>query len=325
MSLTPRVSVVDSPRNGALIPAKNHAATGDSANMSSFTTRLERLPLIGRLFAGVVRAVWRPLFALKCSWKTYGMLRDRGRLVRESPDWARVPRVKNAGCVRGLSQIMHNGLRVRLGCYYGWGCVPFFWRTCGIHEPQEEIAFAVVLPLMPPGAVMLELGSYWAFYSMWFAQQVPGARNFLVEPDAHCMKMGRDNFSRNGFSGNFTRAFVGRAAAPGMDGVPLLAVDPFCDEQKLERVHLLHADIQGYELEMLEGAQRMLAENRVDFLFLSTHGERLHAACRAHLAAHSRLRVILDLPPAQSYSVDGLIVAVREGIAAPEIRVALRA
>ncbi len=291
--------------------------------MSLSIAFLDRHP-IGRPLAVVIRAVWRPLFALRCHWDVYRVLQERARLVRQSPDWQGLPRAPHAGQVRGLSQIMHNGLRVRLGCYYGWGCVPLFYKTKGIHEPQEEIAFAAVLPCLPPGAVMLELGSYWAFYSMWFAQRVPGARNFLVEPDTHCMKMGRDNFARNNFTGHFTQAFVSRTSNPTRGGVPQLTVDAFCATHSLERIHLLHADIQGYELEMLEGARCTLGEDRVDFLFLSTHSEPLHAACRAHLAAHTRLGVILDVPPAQSYSVDGILVAARRGLATPEVNVALR-
>ena len=291
--------------------------------MPSFTERLGRHP-VGRPFAALLRTIWRPLFGLHIRWQFVLKMAARADLVCACPDWDRLPRVKHAGRLRGFSQIMHNGLRVRAGSFYGLGSVFLFRRTGGVHEPQEEIVFAAVLPLLPPGAVMVELGSSWAFYSMWFAQQVPGARNYLVEPDAHGMKMGRANFARNGFSGDFTRAFVGSAPPPGVCGVPAITLDAFCTAHAIERLHLLHADIQGVELEMLEGARTTLAEDRVDFLFLSTHDELLHAACRAHLAAYSRLRVFVDVPPAQSYSVDGLLVAARAGLAIPDIHVSLR-
>ncbi len=268
--------------------------------------------------------MWRPIFGFYCGWAGYRSLQERARLVLESPDCARLPRVPNAGRLRGFSQIMHNGLRVQLGSYYGLGCVPFFYRTAGVHEPQEEIAFAAVLPLMPPGAAMLELGSYWAFYSMWFAQVVPGARNFLVEPAPKRLEIGRRNFALNGFAGHFTRAVVGRSSAPGTPGVPLLDVDSFCSKHHLDRLHLLHADIQGFELEMLEGARNTLRENRVDFLFLSTHGDVLHFACRDFLETQTSMRLIVDVPPAGSYSADGLLVVVRPAIVVPTIQVALR-
>jgi hypothetical protein len=291
--------------------------------VTPLSQRLAANPSLRPLVA-LARAVWRPIFAFRCGWAGYRSLQERARLVLESPDCRRLTRAPHAGRIRGFTQVMHNGLRVRLGSYYGFGCVPFFRRTGGIHEPQEEIAFAAILPLVPPGAVMLELGSYWAFYSMWFAQCVPGARNFLVEPDPACLKTGRAHFALNGFTGHFTQALVGRTSAPGNAGIPLLDVDSFCATHHLERLHLLHADIQGYELEMLEGTRRMLAENRVDFLFLSTHGEPLHRACRDQLATQTTMQLVVDVPPAASYSADGLLVAARAGLPVPPITVALR-
>ena len=171
---------------------------------------------------------------------------------------------------------------------------------------------------------MLELACYWAFYSMWFSQHVPGARNFLVEPDPICLKTGRANFALNGLTGHFTQAFIGRHSAPIGEEIPLLEVDSFCATHHLDRLHLLHADIQGFELEILEGARRTLAEDRVDVLFLSTHGEPLHRACREHLAANTTMRLIVDVTPAASYSADGLLVPARAGLVVPPITVALR-
>ncbi len=36
----------------------------------------------------------------------------------------------------------------------------------------EERLFGEVLEWMPSGAVMVELGAYWAYYSTWFARCV---------------------------------------------------------------------------------------------------------------------------------------------------------
>jgi hypothetical protein len=114
---------------------------------------------------------------------------------------------------------------------------------------------------------MLELGSHWAHYSMWMALARPEATLHLVEPDPARLAAGEMNFARNGYHGNFRRGFVGQGA---------LAVDPLMEELGLERLTLRHSDIQGHELEMLDGARGVLAERRIDWLFVSTHSQRLH-------------------------------------------------
>ena len=277
--------------------------------------RLERTPL--RPLVRGARGLWRRAFALRCRWLDHRMFRERAALVLTSPDWAHIEKVADAGKVRGDTQVMHNGLLVLKGSYYGAASVPLLRKTQGVHEPQEERVFAAVLPLMPVGAVMVELGSYWAFYSMWFAKAVPDARCFMVEPEPGNLEFGRANFELNGLRGEFHRALVGAEPSPTTDGgAPTISVDSFCEERGIGRIHLLHADIQGFEMQMLRGAKQMLAGERIDFLFISTHGEALHAECRGHLAGMA-LTILADVAPRQSYSVDGLIVAARGVLSRP--------
>ena len=44
----------------------------------------------------------------------------------------------------------------------------------GVHEPQEEKAFLEVLNYVEKGSTMIELGSYWGFYSLWFNKKIKG-------------------------------------------------------------------------------------------------------------------------------------------------------
>jgi hypothetical protein len=46
----------------------------------------------------------------------------------------------------------------------------------GYHEPQEELVFHKVMKRLPPNATMIELGGYWAFYSLWFCSLGKGRR-----------------------------------------------------------------------------------------------------------------------------------------------------
>lgn len=290
----------------------------------NYIRRCESWPWAGAL-CGWLRRPWRWLFRLRCRFAAYWHLRSRATLVLECPELERLPCVADAGRLRGGVQVMHNGILVERGCYYGGGSVPFFRRTRGIHEPQEEIAFATVLPHMPPGATMLELGSYWAFYSAWFARDVPAARCHLVESDPANLGVGPRNFRLNGLTpASASHRFIDDHGGKAEDGTLVTTVDQLAEELDLDRIHLLHADIQGFERKMLEGARRLITEARVDYCFLSTHGDELHAACRAFLAEHGFV-VVLDVPQAGCFSMDGILVARRIGLAGPErIAVAMR-
>lgn len=79
-------------------------------------------------------------------------------------------------------QIMHNGVLVTEGGYYGVLSSEIIRCLRGVHEPQEEVVFDAVLRRLaatravdrPP--VMVELGSYWAYYSLWFLDSFPDGR-----------------------------------------------------------------------------------------------------------------------------------------------------
>jgi hypothetical protein len=232
----------------------------------------------------------------------------RTRRVMASPDNAFLPRVPDAGRILNGWQIMHNGLKVAVGSYYGSGPVKLLEANQGVHEPQEERLFQEVLKIIPAGGVMIELGAYWGFYSMWFAKDVRDARVFLVEPELENLDFGQRNFAENGLHGNFTRALVGRSASGSDSALPTISVDDFVRQHRLEEIALLHSDIQGHELEMLEGAESTISAGKVRWFFISTHSEALHRQCEEHLVKR-RCHVLASVSPRQSYSLDGVLVA----------------
>ena len=61
------------------------------------------------------------------------------------PDNAHIPRVPHAGRIENGCQIMHNGLKVSPGSYYGYFYRRMLLRNRGVHEPQEERVFALSL------------------------------------------------------------------------------------------------------------------------------------------------------------------------------------
>jgi FkbM family methyltransferase len=238
---------------------------------------------------------------------------------------ADLPKVEGAGRVVTIDgerwQLMHNGLWVVADGYYGPWMTELIAALEGHHEPQEERVFYEVLPHLRQAPVMLELGAYWSYYSMWLKLARPDARVLLVEPDLRNLAVGLRNFQRNGLEGTFIPGFIGAEERgpqprriPGetelQTVVPTFTVDQLRVLADLDRIDLLHADIQKAELDMLHGAANILRRRQVDFLFISTHSDELHRACWCYLEGLG-YELIVEHAKHESFSNDGLIVAVR--------------
>lgn len=231
--------------------------------------------------------------------------------VRQSPDFHLIPKHPDTGKLRGRRLVMHNGLRVLPTAYYGYQFLARSKLCDTVDEPQEERLFLDVLRQIQPQSVMLELGSFWAFYSLWFHAVVPGAVNYMIEPELRNLSYGRTNFEINGFRdrADFTHAFVdSRSGVSG--GVSIVCVDDFCASKGIEHLAILHADIQGFEHAMLQGAKRMLGEKRVDYIFISTHSNDLHRQCLEALCEFG-YRIVADANLDEAYQADGVILACR--------------
>ncbi len=222
-------------------------------------------------------------------------------------DNSKIDRVERAGAITKGSQIMHNGIKINLGSYYGPEVARLLIENRGVHEPQEEYVFQEVLKLLSPNALMIELGSFWAFYSIWFAKRIPQALNFMIEPDDFNIISGRRNFRLNGLSGDFTQAFVSsKSTANGK--VPTINIDEFVYKRRIEVVDILHSDIQGYELEMLKGSVKLLEKGLINYFFISTHSNKLHYNCIQFLE-NMNYKIVIEADLDNTFSEDGLIVA----------------
>ncbi|MFM2242012.1 MAG: hypothetical protein RLZ97_867 [Verrucomicrobiota bacterium] len=214
-----------------------------------------------------------------------------------------IDRVPEAGSVEGGCVTLHNGHRVALAgaaSYYG-RFSEILVLNRGVHEPLEEYVFQEVLKeIKEEQPTMLELGAYWAHYSMWMKKVRPGARTWMVEPEKANLDAGRLNFRNHGYSGDFIQAFVG----PGQ-----FSVSGFLEKERLDRLTLLHCDIQGYEDFLLEAEAASLAEHRFRYVFISTHSQEIHGSVtRRLLDAGYRVEVSSDFE-IQTTSHDGFIFA----------------
>ena len=92
------------------------------------------------------------------------------------------------------------------------------------------------------------------------------------------------------------------------------SVSSICREREIEFLDLLHMDVQGAELGTLIGAEPLIAEGKLRFVFVSTHhhlisGDPLtHQKCLYWLKDHGA-HILCEHTVNESYSGDGLIVA----------------
>ena len=207
-----------------------------------------------------------------------------------------------SGTVEDDLVCLHNGNRVSVVghyCYYGRFSEILIINR-GVHEPVEEFIFQEVIKHLGNSPKMLELGAYWGHYSMWFLGYRPHGTAWLVEPEPEYLETGRRNFKLNGYKGNFILDFVGSGR---------FSVDEFMHQERLRMIDILHADIQGFEVEMLNGCVELLSKNAINYIFISTHSQELHNSSLEILRnAGYRIEVASDYEM-QTTSFDGLVFA----------------
>jgi hypothetical protein len=226
----------------------------------------------------------------------------RFREVISDPLNLLIERVPQAGIIEGNEVYLHNGIRVPVygaGAYYG-AFSQLLVINRGVHEPLEEYVFQEVLKSLPASPQMIELGAYWAHYSMWLKKERPKATSIMIEPDPNNLAVGRANFMRNGFQGEFIQAAVAKGR---------WELDPFLKSHSISLLSILHVDIQGYEAELLDGGRDTLKNGLVDYLFVSTHSQDLHQGIVSELAQFGyRIEVSSDFDN-DTTSFDGFVFA----------------
>jgi hypothetical protein len=228
---------------------------------------------------------------------------ERYREIISDPINILIRRVPESGYVENGCVILHNGNRVpfqgNLSYYSDFSDILIINR--GVHEPLEEYCFQQVLKkIKQEMPIMIELGAYWAHYSMWLLREFPKAKCYMVEPDLGNLACGKNNFMINEFEGEFINSFVGELG---------FQLDMFVSERKLTSISILHADIQGFEVEMIDGAKNSLQNNLVDYIFISTHSEDLHTSSINKLIDYGYRVEISSNFEGHTTSCDGFILA----------------
>jgi FkbM family methyltransferase len=163
---------------------------------------------------------------------------------------------------------------------------------------------------------MIELGSYWAYYSMWAQAARKRVRSILVEPVDSRMEIGKATLKLNGMNAEFLRAYTGASSLPShtvhmegtsLSGIEWLSLDDIVVGCGVPFARIVHVDVQGAEVDVLRGSKLAIDEKKLGYVFLSTHSRSLHYECLNMLEPH--FVILAEHTRAESYSTDGLIVA----------------
>lgn len=130
---------------------------------------------------------------------------------------------------------------------------------------------------------MIELGSNQAYYSMLFKAILKDHETLtlMVEPTDIYMERGKHHFNVNNYDGIFLNKCIGKKwiAHNYEFNKEEISVDQLIKDYNIDKLDVLHSDIDGAELTMLEGAAESLKSKKIEYAFILTHFLGLHEEC----------------------------------------------
>lgn len=251
----------------------------------------------------------------------------RTEMTASCRDCDAIPKVDRAGEVfehRGKAiQLMHNGVKVVAGGYYGDWMTQIIKQLRGHHEPQEELIFHEIMKYIPARATMIELGGFWSYYSLWFLANSVNRRSIVVEPDPNNLAIGVQNAELNTARIEFLQACAGHSygdhtsfqtETAGMVSIPTVSLPYLLEEHRIEMLDILHCDTQGAETAVIESSEAMLRLKKIRFCIVSTHSHYISGDPLTHQRCLQMLQdfggdILAEHDVHESFSGDGLIAA----------------
>jgi FkbM family methyltransferase len=166
------------------------------------------------------------------------------------------------------------------------------------------------LSIEPVGTI-LDVGAHVGHTAATFCSVYPSARVYCFEPSPETFKTLVQNCASKNVSAvnmavgsyvgtahmyavkdSLLNSLVSRLNSPRPDStqvtVRVTTLDQFCEEHDVRHIDFLKTDTEGYELEVLKGATRLLTEKRINAIYV----ECAIARCDRHLSATDLLEFL---------------------------------
>jgi hypothetical protein len=193
----------------------------------------------------------------------------------------------------------------------------------GHHEPQEEKVFHEVVKRAADDGLMIELGCFWAYYSLWFLKDHPHRKAIGLEPDPTHLLTAQKNATINAL-GDQIRLVHGLSAINSNDSIdiktetgqhvqlPGYTLANLLAMAQSGYIEIAHCDAQGAESHVVDQIIELGQRGQLRFAIISTHAYEItgdpltHQTCLQKLQA-ARAHIIAEHDVHESYSGDGLI------------------
>jgi len=168
------------------------------------------------------------------------------------------------------------------------------------HNKEYYLFCSMLDKIKQSDPVMIEIGCFWAVWSLFFRNRFPDGKNILIELGKRQLTIGLTNFDLNGFNSinyhggfflNQSGTFNNKEADIEYDKLenesdmvgPELDFLEIYDDQNLDIIDLIHMDIQGSELLLIEQIEDLIINGKILNFIIATHSQ----------AIHSRIEIIL--------------------------------
>lgn len=189
------------------------------------------------------------------------------------------------------------------------------YKEHNVHESEEEDLFVELVRAIPANGCFVDIGSAIGYYPLLARRLVPGLTIHAVEPLERHRERFNENIALNGLSSSdftiheegisssdggarfleegyastiqraksktFLQALlprIGRKRSKDVRKIKTITLDRLL-ERIGRHVDLCQMDVQGHELDVLQGAGQTLRSGAVTTFLIGTHSPRLHREC----------------------------------------------